>query len=310
MSMAAKLRRAPTRAVTGAFILNSGLSKLKADDDTAAALHGMASGAYPFLESVPAKPFVRAMAVCETALGAALLVPIIPARTAGAGLTAFSGALLTMWWRTPGMHEGMRPTRQGTTIAKDVWMFGIGTGLLVDSVVGDAGDSHAVRKANRATSRAERKAEAIQRKAELKANVRSARKATRKAARKAARKAHGSPDLAAIGSELLERTADSRTAAREQAKATREAAKPRAKAARKSATKRAEAAHKTASKQAEAARKTASKQAKIARKSATKRAEAVGRTVRATADSAADSAHQAAESAQKVAERVADRVSA
>jgi hypothetical protein len=33
------------------FIVNSGLSKRHADHDTAAALHGMAAVAYPFLHS-------------------------------------------------------------------------------------------------------------------------------------------------------------------------------------------------------------------------------------------------------------------
>jgi hypothetical protein len=34
------------------------------------------------------------------------------------------------------MHEpgSPRPTQQGTPIAKDVWMFGIGLGLVVDAV--------------------------------------------------------------------------------------------------------------------------------------------------------------------------------
>ena len=35
MSWSAKLRRAPQRAVTGAFILNSGVGKLGADDEKA-----------------------------------------------------------------------------------------------------------------------------------------------------------------------------------------------------------------------------------------------------------------------------------
>ena len=61
-----------------------------------------------------------------------------PAAIAGLGLAGFSSALLTMWWRTPGMHEpgSLRPTHQGTAIAKDVWMLGIGTGLVVDAATG------------------------------------------------------------------------------------------------------------------------------------------------------------------------------
>jgi hypothetical protein len=64
------------------------------------------------------------------------LVPLVPARLAGLGLMGFSGALLGMWWRTPGMHEpgSPRPTHQGIAIAKDSWMFAIGLGLVVDAL--------------------------------------------------------------------------------------------------------------------------------------------------------------------------------
>ena len=72
MSLSAKLRRAPLRVVTGAFVLNSGLGKLKADEDTAKALHGMASGTYGFLGNVDPKLFLKGLAVGEMALGGAL----------------------------------------------------------------------------------------------------------------------------------------------------------------------------------------------------------------------------------------------
>jgi hypothetical protein len=32
------------------------------------------------------------------------------------------------------MHEHLRPTQQGTAIAKDVWLLGIGAGLVLDEV--------------------------------------------------------------------------------------------------------------------------------------------------------------------------------
>jgi len=50
----------------------------------------------------------------------------VPGKVAGAGLTAFAAGLLGLYLRTP----GMRPTQQGTAIAKDVWLLGIGLGLL------------------------------------------------------------------------------------------------------------------------------------------------------------------------------------
>ena len=140
MSIATRLRRAPLRASTGAFILNAGLGKLTGTDETAKALHSMASGAYPVLAKVEPKVFLKAVAIGEIALGSALLLPIVPAGLVGLGLVGFSGSLLGMWWRTPGMHhEGSpRPTQQGTPVAKDVWLLGVGAGLVIDAVTAEA----------------------------------------------------------------------------------------------------------------------------------------------------------------------------
>ena len=128
-------RRAPGRLVAGGFILNSGLGKWDADEETAARLHGMAVGTYPFLATMSPKDFARLLAASEIALGSALLLPVIPAGLAGAGLTAFSAGLLGLYGRTPGMRkEGSPfPTPQGTALAKDVWMLGIGLGLVIDA---------------------------------------------------------------------------------------------------------------------------------------------------------------------------------
>jgi hypothetical protein len=129
-------RRAPGRLVTGAFILNSGLGKWGADEETAAHLHGMAAGAYPFLATMKPKDFARLLSASEIALGTALLLPIVPAGLAGLGLTAFSGALVGLYARTPGMtKEGsLLPTQQGVALAKDAWMLGIGLNLMLDEI--------------------------------------------------------------------------------------------------------------------------------------------------------------------------------
>jgi hypothetical protein len=121
------------------FIVNSGLSKRHPDDDTAAALHGMAATAYPFLRSTPPQRFVRLVCAGELALGAALLLPVVPTVVAGAALTAFSAGLLGLYLRIPDMREegSLRPTQQGMGIAKDVWMFGIGLTLLIDGLGDD-----------------------------------------------------------------------------------------------------------------------------------------------------------------------------
>ena len=136
MRISAKARRLPGRLTAGAFILNSGLGKWSADEETAARLHGMAVGTYLFLGKLKPKDFARLLSVSEIALGSALLLPVVPAGVAGAGLTAFSAGLFGLYLRTPGMtkEDGIRPSQQGTALAKDVWMLGIGIGLIVDAL--------------------------------------------------------------------------------------------------------------------------------------------------------------------------------
>jgi hypothetical protein len=136
MALPVKLRHLPQRIATGAFILNSGIGKLNADEETAAQLHGFAVGTYPFLAKLKPQDFVKLLGGTEIALGAALLLPVVPSALAGAGLAAFSGGLLGLYARTPGMRkEGSPlPTQQGIPIAKDVWMLGIGLGLVLDAL--------------------------------------------------------------------------------------------------------------------------------------------------------------------------------
>ena len=124
----------PARLASGVFIANSGVGKLRADAETAARVHGMASGTYPFLASVEPLTFTRALGAAEVVLGTALAVPMVPTATAAAGLTAFAGGLLGLYVRTPGMRQdgSLRPSTQGTAIAKDVWLLGIGLSLLAD----------------------------------------------------------------------------------------------------------------------------------------------------------------------------------
>src|SRR5437879_13339159 len=100
MGFSAKARRLPGRLAAGVFILNAGLGKWSADEETAARLHGMAAGTYPFLAKIKPKDFARLLALGEITLGSALLVPVVPAAVAGAGLTAFSAGLLGLYART------------------------------------------------------------------------------------------------------------------------------------------------------------------------------------------------------------------
>jgi uncharacterized membrane protein YphA (DoxX/SURF4 family) len=136
MRTSMKARHLAPRLATGGFILNSGIGKLSADEETAARLHGFASGTYPFLGKLKPKDFTRMLAIGEIALGSALLLPVVPPAAAGAGLALFSGSLLGLYAKTPGMRkEGTPfPSQQGTPLAKDVWMLGIGLGLVIDAI--------------------------------------------------------------------------------------------------------------------------------------------------------------------------------
>jgi hypothetical protein len=136
MRFPVRARHLPPRIAAGAFILNAGLGKFSADEQTAAQLHGFAVGTYPFLGKLKPADFTRLLAVSEIALGSALLVPVVPAGVAGAGLVAFAGGLLGLYARTPQMRKegSIFPSQAGTALAKDVWLAGIGLGLIVDDL--------------------------------------------------------------------------------------------------------------------------------------------------------------------------------
>ncbi len=132
-----KIRHLPTRLAAGAFILNSGVAKLSADEETAKQLHGMAQNAYPQLAQIDARTFAKLLAAGEIALGSALLLPVVPSRLAGLGLAAFSGGLVGLYLRSPGLRQdgSVRPSPEGTAVAKDIWMLGIALSLILDSRV-------------------------------------------------------------------------------------------------------------------------------------------------------------------------------
>lgn len=136
-------RDIPGRLATGAFILHAGLDKWKGPVEQAQAVHGMAANAFPFLRPIPPERFLRLLAAGEVATGALLLAPFVPSAVAGAALTGFSGALLTMYFRTPALRKpgSIWPTQAGTAVSKDVWMLGIGLGLMAGATARDAADS-------------------------------------------------------------------------------------------------------------------------------------------------------------------------
>jgi uncharacterized membrane protein YphA (DoxX/SURF4 family) len=155
-----RLSHLPLRLTTGAFILNSGYAKRGVDGESAAGMQGMASSVVPQAGKMPPEQFAKTLSVGEMALGAALLAPFVSPVVAGAGLMAFSSGLLQMYRKTPGMTEsdGIRPTQAGTAVAKDVWMFGIGTALVLDGLIdGTKGAAKSTRKSVKKNAKKARK---------------------------------------------------------------------------------------------------------------------------------------------------------
>lgn len=124
------------RLAAGALILHSGLDKHGADEQTAGGVHGMAATAYPPVKDVEPTTFVDRLSKAEIALGTALIAPVVPTLPVAAALTAFSSGLMGLYARVPGLRResSVRPTQDGMAIAKDVWMLGIGVGLLTDAL--------------------------------------------------------------------------------------------------------------------------------------------------------------------------------
>ncbi|MEW9553107.1 hypothetical protein [Nonomuraea sp. NPDC050783] len=136
MRIFARAHQLPPRLAAAAIILHSGLDKTGADEETAKGLHGMATGTYPFLGDMEPVEFTRLLSRAELALGATLALPFVPSLLAGAALTGFAGGLLGLYLKTPGMRrEGsLRPSQQGLGVSKDIWLLGIGLGLMLEEL--------------------------------------------------------------------------------------------------------------------------------------------------------------------------------
>ena len=148
--MSLHLRNIPTRAAAGSYVLHSGLEKWNGSEEQAKGLHAAASGAYPVLDKVPPTTFIKVLSAAEIGTGALLLLPVVSNKLPGAALTAFAGSLVGMYLRTPAMRQpgSVWPSQAGIGVSKDIWMVGIGLGLLAD----DTTDS--VRKRRNGTSAA------------------------------------------------------------------------------------------------------------------------------------------------------------
>jgi hypothetical protein len=140
--MATKLWHVPVRLATGAIIVDQGLLKLGADDDTVKWLHGQAVQAFPQFADMEPQDFVQLLSTCEITLGAALLgIGFVPSSLAGLGLGVFGGALTRLYLKAPGTRrEGsIAPSQQGIGLAKDSWMLAIGAALVLDALFGSSG---------------------------------------------------------------------------------------------------------------------------------------------------------------------------
>ncbi|WP_343206266.1 hypothetical protein [Arthrobacter yangruifuii] len=129
-----KLSHIPLRLTTGAYILNSGLNKRNLDAESAAGLQQMAANAFPQVQDIEPAKFGKLLSNAEICVGLSLLLPFVPARVAGLVLGCFSGGMIRMYLMTPGMtqEDGIRPSPDGTGLAKDVWMAGIAAALILD----------------------------------------------------------------------------------------------------------------------------------------------------------------------------------
>jgi hypothetical protein len=159
MGLPITLSEIAPRISAGAFILNSGLGKRGADEQAAAGLHGFAAGTYPFLKNLQPQQFASLLSTSEIVIGAALLTPVVPTAVAGLALTVFSGGMLGLYLRTPGMRKpgSLAPTEQGLAIAKDIWLLGIGIGLLTRGTI-DRQPRVTVKKAQKQAKKAAREA--------------------------------------------------------------------------------------------------------------------------------------------------------
>ena len=113
-----KLSNAALRLTAGALILDAGIKKLGADENTYAFLQQMAASGVPAVAKLEPKTFGKLISYSETALGATLLTP-------------FSANLMTMYFRNPDMHDkAFRPTQDGQQLANNIVMLGAGLALL------------------------------------------------------------------------------------------------------------------------------------------------------------------------------------
>ncbi len=128
------LSNAILRGVTGAFVLNSGVSKLNMPVEAASGLQQFAATGVPAVTSMSPEAFGTFVSYSEIGIGGALLTPFVSKRVAGLGLGAFSAGLLAMYFRNPVMTkgDGIRPSNDGMSLSKDIFMAAMAAALVTD----------------------------------------------------------------------------------------------------------------------------------------------------------------------------------
>lgn len=131
--MFSSLSNLALRAIPGAFVLNSGLNKRGMDEETATYLQAEAAKGIPMVADMEPKQFGMLLTYGEIAVGAALLLPFVPNRLAGLALGAFSAGLMSVYFKDPAktQDDGIRPSQDGTALAKDSWMLAIAIALVL-----------------------------------------------------------------------------------------------------------------------------------------------------------------------------------
>ncbi|MDR7328767.1 hypothetical protein [Corynebacterium guangdongense] len=148
---------AALRIIPGLFIANSGIGKIGMPAEMSTGIQEAAASGIPALKNLPAEKFGTYLGYAETALGAALLAPVVPNWVAGAGLTAFGSGLLTMYFSNPENTEedGIRPSYEGISLAKDSWLVAMGVALLADGLA-DKSAKEAKKEAKQAQKEAKK----------------------------------------------------------------------------------------------------------------------------------------------------------
>src|SRR4029450_11062026 len=110
-----KFAHLPLRVATGAYILNSGLSKQNLEGAAAEGMHAMASNAIPALKKFPPEQFAKILSTGAIGVGAGLLVPFVPSGLVGAAGVGVSAGFVQLYLKTPGMRQegSIRPTQEG-----------------------------------------------------------------------------------------------------------------------------------------------------------------------------------------------------